>query len=221
MKQNLKEKITKIGNTVTAGLLVLSAGILIFVTSCTVRHKPVVFFDKCIMQIVTGSMEPFLHVEDCVIVQQVSPDTLRTGDIIAYTSEDEQITGLTVMHRIKECLPDGNFITQGDANPIPDSLPVRPEQIQGKFIRKSGFFSWLTSFANFRKTLLFLVMCLTSVMAFYEVKTVMQISREVRQESDQEQEQQKEKQIRDAIEKEKLRLRQQNYQPDERECDEN
>ena len=211
MNQNLKEKITKIGNAVIIGLLVLSAGILIFVTACIAQRKPVIFFGNSVMQIVTGSMEPTIHVDDCVLVRQVSPDTLQIGDIIAYTSEDAQIAGLTVMHRIKERLPDGNFITQGDANPIPDELPVRPEQIQGKFIRKSRFFSWLTSFANFRKSVLFLVMCLTSAMAFYEAKTVMQIGKEVRQESAKEQ---KEKFIRDAVEKEKQRLRLANYQPE-------
>lgn len=211
MKQNLKSKLPKIINIATAGLLVLSVGILIFVTVCIVRKKPVIFFGKSVMQIVTGSMEPFLHVDDCVIVQQINPAELRKGDIIAYVSQDGMIAGLTVMHRIKECLPDGTFITQGDATPVPDEQPVYPEQIQGKFIRKSRFFSWLTSFADFRKSLLLLVMCMTSVMSFYEARTVMQIGKELHTHSD---EAEKEKLIRDAVEKEKQRLRQEHYQPD-------
>jgi len=214
MKPKIKSKFSKILNIIMLVLLLLSAGILIFVTACIVQKKPVVFFGRCVMQIVTGSMEPFLHVDDCAVVQQINPAVLQPGDIIAYLSEDGQIAGLTVMHRIKECLPDGNFITQGDANPVPDALPVRPEQIQGKFIRKSRFFSWLTSFANLRKVLLLLIMCMTSVMAFYEARTVMQISRDVRTESKEAQEALKEKLIREAIEKEKLKLIQENYQSD-------
>ena len=208
MNQKLKEKISKLSNAVIIGLLVLSAGLLIFVTVCIVQRKPVTFFGNCIMQIVTGSMEPVLHVDECVLVRQINPDALQTGDIIAYISEDGAVSGLTVMHRIKERLPDGNFITQGDANPVPDSLPVRPEQIQGKFIRKSRFFSWLTSFADFRKSLLFLIMCMTSVMAFYEARTVMQIGKDVRTESN---EARKEQLIREAIEKEKQRLIREHY----------
>ena len=211
MKKFIKINFSEILNRILTVTVILAAGILIFVTMQTVQGKPVMFNHRCIMQIITGSMSPALKVGDCVVVMQVSPDSLAIGDIIAYVSEAQDISGLTVMHRIKERLPDGSFIVQGDANPVPDELPVRPDQIQGKFIRKSPFFSWLISFADFRKALLLLVMCITTGTAFYEARTVMQISREIRQESDQER---RERLIREAVEKEKQRLAEENYQPE-------
>ncbi len=203
--------LSKILNWIFIILVICSAGVLVFVTMQTVQGKPVVIQHKSVMQIVTGSMFPTLKVGDCVIVEQVSSATLRTGDIIAYVSEANDIFGLTVMHRIKECLPDGNFIVQGDANPVPDALPVRPDQIQGKYIRKSAFFTWLTSFADLKKILLLFVMGLTSYTALYEVRTVMQVGREIKQES---KEEYQERLIREAIEKEKQRLAEENYQPE-------
>lgn len=202
---------SKIINWILTFLVILAAGVLVFVTKQTVQGKPIMLNHKCIMQIVTGSMFPTLKIGDCVIVEQVSTESLQTGDIVAYISEADDISGLTVMHRIKERLPDGNFIMQGDANPVPDPLPVRPNQIQGKYIRKSAFFTWFTSFADLKKILLLLVMCLTSCTALYEVRTVMQVSKEIKQES---KEEYKEKFIREAIEKEKQRLAEEHYQPE-------
>jgi len=210
MKQFSKSGLSGILNTLLIFFTVTAAAFLMFVTACTVKRKPVVLFGKSVMQIVTGSMEPALHVDECVIVEQVSPEELSPGDIIAYISESDEIAGMMVMHRITECLPNGTFLTKGDANPIADALPVRPDQIHGRFLRKTPFFTWLTSFANLRKVLLLVVMCMTSCMALYEVRTIMQISRETAEER-------RERLIREAIDKEKQRLAEENFQPDVKE----
>ncbi len=210
MKLFQKSKFSKLLNLLLTALLIVSTGILVFVTYCTVKGKPVMFGGKCILMIITGSMNPAIQVGDCVIIEQITPDSLQERDIIAYVSENQDIFGMTVLHRITQILPDGTFRTQGDANPIPDEMPVRPDQIRGKFVRKTRFFTWLTSFADLRKALLLLVMCVTSAMALYEVRTVMQIGKEIQSESEQDR---RERILREAIEKEKQRLREQNTPP--------
>ncbi|MBR7084681.1 MAG: signal peptidase I, partial [Oscillospiraceae bacterium] len=178
----------------------------------TVQGKPVIFSGYCVMQIITGSMEPALHVGDCVLVQQIASDSLQKYDIIAYVSEVQDISGLTVMHRITEVLPDGSFLVMGDANPVPDPLPVRPDQIQGKFIKKLPFFTWLTSFTDLRKVLLLLVMLVTSVTAFYEMRTVAAVTKEIHFES---KEERRERLIREAIDREKQKLAQNQSKEDD------
>ena len=209
-----KSGFSQIINTVLIIIVLISAVFMTFVTVCAVQRKPVMIFGNCVMQIMTGSMSPILQVGDCVIVQKIPIDQLSPGDVIAYLSESPQINGLMVMHRIVKILPDGSFITQGDANPIPDDLPVRPDQIYGKYLRKSPFFTWLTSFANFRKVLLLLVMSMITVMAFYEVRSISQITKEIRSESAEER---RERLIREAINKEKERLAKEHYQPEQEE----
>ena len=198
-------KIQKFFNYFLTALVLLLACMLMFITVKTVRGEPVVVSGYCVMQIVTGSMEPSIHVGDCVLVQQVPSESLRERDIIAYVSEVQDISGLTVMHRIIEILPDGSFMVRGDANPLPDELPVRADQIRGKFIRKLPFFSWLTSFTNIRKILLLFVMCVTTVTAFYEVRTISTVSKEIRTETEEER---RERLIREAIDREKEKLAQ-------------
>jgi len=205
-------KFQKFLNGFLTAFVLLLAFVLMFVTIRTVQGKPVMFQGFCIMQIMTGSMEPALHVGDCVLVQQVSIDSLQERDIIAYVSEVQDISGLSVMHRITEILPDGSFLVMGDANPIPDPLPVRPDQIQGKFIKKLPFFTWLTSFTDLRKILLLLVMLVTSATAFYEARTVTSLSKELFEESEQER---KERLIREAIDREKLKLAQNQTKEDD------
>ena len=81
---------------------------------------------------VTGrSMRPFINNGDLVTLRKISPELLKRGDIIYYTS----INGSPVLHRIisKTVLP-GNIITfrtKGDAL-LQNDAPIRQEQILGK-----------------------------------------------------------------------------------------
>ena len=199
------QKISRFLNSLLIVLVVGLAVGLALITFRTVQGNPVMFSDYCIMQIITGSMQPALHVGDCVLVQKVPAESLQKSDIIAYISETQDIAGLTVMHRIVKVCPDGTFLVMGDANPIPDPLPVRPDQIQGKYIQKLPFFTWLGSFTDSRKLLLLLVMIVTSATAFYEVRTVASVIKEIHMESE---EARRERLIREAIDREKEKLAQ-------------
>ncbi len=202
----------RIPGILTGVLLALAAALLVYVTVCMVQHRPAVFFGRCILQVVTGSMEPTLHVGDCILVQEGDPATLQAGDIITYVSEDLQTKDLLITHRITEITQDGSFITRGDANPVEDALTVRPDQIQGKYIRKLHIFGFMTGYAGTRKLLLLVVMLGVVAMAVHEVRSLMKIGREMREESEAEMH---ERLMREAIDKEKARLAAAHYQPEE------
>lgn len=80
--------------------------------------------------ILSGSMSPHIDVGDLVVIKDVSVDSIERGDVIEYTRNNT-----STIHRVIDIVSeDGSlaFITQGDANPDPDAIPVRPEQIKGR-----------------------------------------------------------------------------------------
>ncbi len=78
--------------------------------------------------VASGSMEPTLSTGDMVICR--AQESYALDDVIAYYDEEEEVF---ILHRIIGSGEDG-WITQGDFNPVPDPLPVKKEQIQGKVV---------------------------------------------------------------------------------------
>src|SRR5690606_21551192 len=81
------------------------------------------------LSVQTGSMEPAVRPGDLVLVHKVAADTIQTGDIITFANPQNKRE--TITHRVKSVIRDGGpirFITQGDANPMPD-LPVYSHQL--------------------------------------------------------------------------------------------
>ena len=76
--------------------------------------------------VVSGSMEEKISVDDLIIVHRQKDYDER--DIISFESGKSVVT-----HRIVE-KGDGCFITKGDANNTPDSLPVPKEKVIGKVV---------------------------------------------------------------------------------------
>lgn len=84
--------------------------------------------------ITTGSMAPAYPPGTLVVVRPVDPDDLSVGDVVTVQLESGQDTVVT--HRIEaiQHRMDGQtqFITQGDANDVPDADPRMPVQIRGE-----------------------------------------------------------------------------------------
>ena len=88
---------------------------------------------------------------DLVFVKEVSPATIKEGDIISYRSEDPDTFGETFTHKVRSLTTNEEgqpcFITYGTTTGVDDELPVKYTQFQGiyKFdIPKLGtFFSFL------------------------------------------------------------------------------
>jgi len=83
------------------------------------------FFGYTVFQVVTGSMDPVIKIDDIVIVKLTSD--VKEDDIITYKSDDNFIT-----HRIIK-KNDDEIITKGDANNTEDS-PILQDDVVGKVV---------------------------------------------------------------------------------------
>ncbi len=74
---------------------------------------------------------------DIVFTQNVDPNTLKEGDIIAFVSQSEEYYGETVTHKIRRKIvsEDGEpaFITYGTTTGVDDETPVEYGDILGKY----------------------------------------------------------------------------------------
>ena len=98
---------------------------------------------------------------------------------------------------------------------VEDRVNANPDKIVGRFERKAQFFIWVNSFTDSRKILLLLVMIPTTLIALYELRTVMKLGRQMNEDHEQEEKERHEKAVRDAIEAEKRRLEEIGYTEDE------
>ena len=206
MKKLIKsgEKGGKVKDILSIVILAVAIAFTAYVMIMNFQGKPVSVFGYSILRVVTGSMEPTIFTGDYIIVHKMAPAELKEGDIITYFTEDEEIKDLLVTHRIINVNDDGTFITQGDANPIPDDIPVKPERILGKYLKKARFFGMIASFADSSKLLLFLVIIPILLIAIYETKTLAKVVVEYKKETDAEEIEKKETEIerikREAVE---------------------
>jgi signal peptidase len=74
--------------------------------------------------VVSGSMEPNLHVGDLMIVR--AQESYSAGDIAIYNRGR-----ITIIHRIVDITPQG-YVFKGDNNPAPDPDIVPPERVLGR-----------------------------------------------------------------------------------------
>ena len=84
---------------------------------------------------------------DLVLVKEVDPSTLKEGDIIAYSSQNEENYGATVTHKIRRLATDANgnpgFVTYGTTTDTDDETVVTYPFVLGKYqkhIPKVGTF---------------------------------------------------------------------------------
>lgn len=186
---------------IAAVLLIIS--MTVYIMSCNSMGKPAEIFVISAVKIVSGSMEPSIRDGDYIIIEKTETSALEVGDIICYYSSDKEINGRLNTHRIMEILPDGSFITKGDANKYCDETPVTPDSIIGKYRGKLGFLRWLSSFGSADKFIFILIAVILTAVSVFEVKTIAGAARKVKEEQTSEE---KERLIREAIEKEKQRL---------------
>ena len=103
-----------------------------------------------IYKVGSGSMEPYLKINDTIIIK--ASDKYQINDIITYQNDNEYVT-----HRIIS-MTDNEIVTKGDANNTEDN-PITKDQIVGKLIYKFhviGFISYLLS-KPFTWILLFII----------------------------------------------------------------
>ncbi len=201
-------------NIIVAVITAIALAFVIYVMVCSAKGKAVNVFGKSVLKVVTGSMEPSIHVGDYIVVEKTDTNALSEGDIISFYSEQSDIRGLLVTHRIVGKNTDGSYITKGDANPVSDTVSVTQDKIVGKYTGKARFFIWVNSFVNAKKLLLLLVVIPMLLISLYEAKTVVKIGREAAEKDKLTPEEKREAAMREAIEKEKKRLEEMGFDPE-------
>ena len=185
-------------------LAIISA--TVYIMTCNFNGKPAEIFGISVVKIVTGSMEPTIRDGDYIIIEKTEAAALKEGDIICFYSSDSDISGRLNTHRIMEISENGDFITKGDANKYSDEEAVSPEAVIGKYRGKLGFLRWISSFGSADKLIFVAVAIILAAVSFFEVKTIAGISR---QQKEEESAREKERLFREAVEKEKQRLMEQ------------
>ncbi|MBR1654306.1 MAG: signal peptidase I [Clostridia bacterium] len=130
-KNNPLKIISKITTIIIWIVLFIAMGVLLL----TVASQKTDVFGYRLYTIMSGSMEPTIHVKDAIITQKI--DEPQKGDVIAFQNQ-KSIT----VHRIIEVYTEENkpvfYKTKGDANSAEDEGFVQKSQVKGKVIFRSS-----------------------------------------------------------------------------------
>ena len=111
-----RRPIKKGGMLIPALCNVIGTLILIAVIATSVPLAVPTLLGYEIYNVTSGSMEPTLPVGSVIYVEHVKPESIQSGDIIAY-----YVDAVVVTHRVVENrFVEGEFVTKGDANEMED-----------------------------------------------------------------------------------------------------
>lgn len=95
--------------------------------------------------VLSGSMEPNIHVGAIAFDKEADPESLKVDDVITYQLSD----GTLVTHRIIVIDEEAKTVTtQGDANEAEDALPVAFENIVGKYEFNIPYLGYISIYAK-------------------------------------------------------------------------
>lgn len=129
-----KKQKSKIGKVF--GIFGKTLGIIIIVFTLVILGRIIIFkkfdvFGVRFYQIMSGSMEPTIHVSDLAITNE--SNDLSKGDIIAF-----EHAGSITVHRIVDIVEDNGdrkiYQTKGDNNNANDPYTVPSESVRGKYL---------------------------------------------------------------------------------------
>lgn len=136
--KNVLNYIGKILSYASIVLLVIIGAFLVYYLFTVQKYKnnPEFKPEVSLYTIISGSMEPAIHVYDVVVnVAVKSPEDIKVGDVITFVSTSSISKGLTVTHRVQDIkIVNGNYeyVTKGDYNPVADSSTAKYENVLGK-----------------------------------------------------------------------------------------
>lgn len=137
----MKKVLGKIINVVLVSLILFAVAILLLVGYNAKNGKATTVFGYGFMAVQTGSMTPEYPVGTVIIIKETDASQLKEKDVITFYSSNPSLGNMIVTHRIMEVTDDGDgtysFVTQGDANVIPDEYPAQSEKLIGRVVGKS------------------------------------------------------------------------------------
>ena len=101
-------------------------------------------FGYRILKVVSGSMQPAIPDETCIIIRRAQQEELQVGSVITFISHDPVLEGYLNTHRIVRVEEDAEsserlYHTKGDAASEEDVLPVSFADVQGIYVRELPF----------------------------------------------------------------------------------
>lgn len=151
------EKVQKatLGKAMTvAGIAVCVFLVFVLIVNVTFIVKSYIYPDKVPdflgykpFIVLSGSMEPTILAGDLIITKMIDPETVATGDIIAFRADKNTV----VTHRVTGVQTEGGktFLTKGDGNTGADAKTVSVEDIEGIYLSR---FAGVGKFALFLQT---------------------------------------------------------------------
>jgi signal peptidase I len=88
---------------------------------------PWAFLDWSPTLVTSGSMQPLVSPGDVVMIRPIAAENITANTVVLYDRPD---TG-RVLHRVVQEMPDGTYITRGDANTSDDSGFLHADQVEG------------------------------------------------------------------------------------------
>lgn len=138
----IKNALTYVSKLLSTAVLILLIIIGIFLIYYVIAARIVIKNPEykplfSLYNIATGSMEPNIKVDDVIVnIRVKSPESIKVGDVITFSSTSSISKGLTVTHRVINIIKndDGTYeyVTKGDFNPSADSATAKYDDIIGK-----------------------------------------------------------------------------------------
>jgi signal peptidase len=128
-------------STLVTVLLVLSVLFCLYVAIQVLSDGYVNIGGFMMFRVVTGSMEPTIPTGALLISREVDIASVQVGDIVCFRTQEAEIWGNVITHRVVEVLNGANGIllrTQGDANLVADGYFVDCGNLIGKVIWHTG-----------------------------------------------------------------------------------
>lgn len=126
-----------ISGGVTA-ILIIAITISLFTFVQVTNNGYVSFFGYSLFRVVTGSMEPNIHVGALLLTKDDSIDTVEINDIVSFFSKEAYMKGSIITHRVvdveKNVVGQVLLTTRGDANSSTDVHRVDEENFIGKVV---------------------------------------------------------------------------------------
>ena len=140
MKRQQKAQSVKKVITITAYILIsilLIYNISLIIQSIVNPSKTPSFFGVKTYSIISGSMEPAIHIGDIVLAKETKKEDLQIGDIISFRLGQSVVTHRII--RIDETENGDIYITKGDKNNTEDKAEIKIDLIEGKVIGRIPF----------------------------------------------------------------------------------
>lgn len=170
----MRKIISRVFSLVIAFVIIVSSLYLISVVESLYdpMHMPSIL-GYMPLTVVSGSMSPGIETGDLVIIKSGS-SKIKPGDVVTY-----RLGEVLVTHRVKAVSGDDAkavFVTQGDANPVPDYKTVERSQIIGKYAFRIPFGGYIkASLRGLPGVLIILGLSLIALMSELLKYTIMKV----------------------------------------------